>query len=54
MRALVRDADAVVQGYRPGDLDKYDVSPEGLLEITNDRERGLVVLRENCCGWNGP
>jgi hypothetical protein len=54
LHALVRDADVVVQGYRPGVLDKYGFSPEGLLEITKDRERGLIVVRENCYGWNGP
>jgi hypothetical protein len=54
LRALVRDADVVVQGYRPGVLDKYGFSHEGLLEITKDRERGIIVVRENCYGWNGP
>ncbi|KNG51911.1 CoA-transferase family iii [Stemphylium lycopersici] len=54
LRALVRDADVVVQGYRPGVLDKYGFSAEGLLELTKDRERGLIVVRENCYGWHGP
>jgi hypothetical protein len=54
LRALVREADIVVQGYRPGVLDKYGFSPEGLLELTKDRERGLIVACENCYGWNGP
>jgi hypothetical protein len=54
LRALVRDADVVVQGYRPSVLDKYGFSPEGLLELTKDRERGLIVVRENCYGWHGP
>ncbi|KAF2273427.1 alpha-methylacyl-CoA racemase [Westerdykella ornata] len=54
LRALVREADVVVQGYRPGVLDKYGFSVDGLLELTKDRERGLIVVRENCYGWNGP
>lgn len=54
LRALVREADVVVQGYRPSVLDKYGFSPDGLLELTKDRERGLIVVRENCYGWNGP
>jgi len=32
LRALVLEADIVVQGYRPGVLDKYGFSQEGLLE----------------------
>ena len=54
LRALVREADIVVQGYRPGVLDKYGFSFEGLLDLTKDRERGLIVVRENCYGWYGP
>ncbi|KAJ4366163.1 hypothetical protein N0V83_007798 [Neocucurbitaria cava] len=54
LRALVREADVVVQGYRPSVLDKYGFSLDGLLELTKDRERGLIVVRENCYGWNGP
>ncbi|KAF2127879.1 CoA-transferase family III [Dothidotthia symphoricarpi CBS 119687] len=54
LRTLIRDADVVVQGYRPGVLDKYGFSLDGLLDLTKDRERGLIVVRENCYGWNGP
>ncbi|KAF2115092.1 CoA-transferase family III domain-containing protein [Lophiotrema nucula] len=54
LRALVKEADVVLQGYRPGVLDKYGFDLDGLLEITKDRERGLIVARENCYGWNGP
>ncbi|KAF2476074.1 CoA-transferase family III [Lindgomyces ingoldianus] len=54
LRVLVLEADVVVQGYRPGVLDKYGFSLDRLLDLTNDRERGLVVVRENCYGWQGP
>lgn len=54
LRALVMDADVVVQGYRPGVLDKYGFGVDDLLELTKERDRGLIVVRENCYGWNGP
>ncbi|KAH7086143.1 CoA-transferase family III domain-containing protein [Paraphoma chrysanthemicola] len=54
LHALIREADVVVQGYRPDVLNKYGLSMDDLLELTKDRERGLIVVRENCYGWNGP
>lgn len=54
LRELVRDADVVVQGYRPDVLNKYGFGMDDLLQLTKDRERGLIVVRENCYGWHGP
>lgn len=54
LRALVLEADVVVMGYRPGVLDKCGFSPSSLLNLMKDRERGLIVVRENCYGWHGP
>jgi crotonobetainyl-CoA:carnitine CoA-transferase CaiB-like acyl-CoA transferase len=54
LRALVMQADVVVQGYRPDVLNKYGFGLDDLLHLTRDRERGLIVVREDCYGWNGP
>jgi crotonobetainyl-CoA:carnitine CoA-transferase CaiB-like acyl-CoA transferase len=35
-------------------LDKYGFSPEGIVQLVKNRERGIVVVRENCYGWHGP
>ncbi|KAL1621126.1 hypothetical protein SLS54_005620 [Diplodia seriata] len=51
---LIKEADVVVTGYRPGVLDKYGFSYEGLFDICKDRDRGLIVVRENSYGWHGP
>ncbi|KAK0658483.1 Acetyl-CoA:oxalate CoA-transferase [Lasiodiplodia hormozganensis] len=51
---LIKEADVVVTGYRPGVLDKYGFSYEGLFDICKDRDRGLIVVRENAYGWHGP
>ena len=53
-KALILDADVVVSGYRPGVLDKYWLGEEGIMELTKNRERGIIFARENCYGWNGP
>lgn len=53
-KALIRDADVVVTGYRPGVLEKWGLGLEGILEICKVRDRGVVHLQENCYGWNGP
>ncbi|KAF3040578.1 hypothetical protein E8E11_004069 [Didymella keratinophila] len=47
LRDLIRDADVVVQGYRPGVLDKYGFSPDGIVELVKNRERGIIVVALN-------
>lgn len=51
---LIKEADVVVQGYRPGVLDKYGFSQQGIIDLVKDRPRGIISARENCYGWNGP
>ncbi len=50
---LILDADVVVSGYRPGVLEKYGFGHEAILEMCRSRERGIIVIRENCYGWHG-
>jgi hypothetical protein len=54
LQALIMDADVVVQGYRPGALDKYGFGQQGIIDMCKDRERGIISARENCYGWHGP
>ncbi|KLJ05326.1 hypothetical protein EMPG_11198 [Blastomyces silverae] len=54
MRALILEADVVVQGYRPGVLDKYGFGMEDIINMCKDRNRGVIYVRENSYGWNGP
>ena len=54
LKDLVLDADVVVQGYRPGVLDKYGFGVEDVIKICEKRERGIISVRENCYGWYGP
>lgn len=54
LKSLIREADVVVQGYRPDVLDKYGFGQDGIIELVKDRDRGIISARENCYGWNGP
>jgi crotonobetainyl-CoA:carnitine CoA-transferase CaiB-like acyl-CoA transferase len=50
VKRLVKDADILVENYRPGTLEKWGLSPEMLHEINP----GLIVLRVTGFGQNGP
>ncbi|KAF2100262.1 putative L-carnitine dehydratase [Rhizodiscina lignyota] len=54
LRALIMEADVVVQSYRPNILDKYGFSQEDILKLVENRERGMIYARVNCYGWHGP
>lgn len=54
LKALVEDADVVVNGYRPAVLDKYGFGPSEVFKLVRQRDRGIIYVRENCFGWNGP
>lgn len=54
LKALILEADVLVQGYRPGVLDKYGLGEGDVLELVRGRGRGIVYVRENCYGWHGP
>ena len=51
---LIRSADVIVNGYRPGVLDKYGLSFPALETLGDERGRGYIYVRENCFGWDGP
>lgn len=54
LKGLILDADVVVEGYRPGVLDKYGFGQQGIIELCKERRRGIISARENCYGWHGP
>ncbi|KAI1810662.1 CAIB/BAIF family enzyme [Poronia punctata] len=51
---LIQDADVVLDGYRPGVLERLGFGPTYVHEIARRRGRGIVYARENCYGWKGP
>lgn len=54
LRLLIQDADVVVQGYRPGVLDKYGFGEDDIIKMTEQRSKGIIYVQENSYGWHGP
>ncbi|KAK0724922.1 CoA-transferase family III domain-containing protein [Lasiosphaeris hirsuta] len=54
LRALILEADVVVDGYRPGVMDRLGFGREAIFDMVKNRGRGIIHLRENCYGWHGP
>ncbi|OTB05174.1 hypothetical protein M426DRAFT_261210 [Hypoxylon sp. CI-4A] len=54
LKALIRDADVVVDGYRPGVMERLGFGRQAILDLVKDRPRGIIIARENCYGWHGP
>jgi crotonobetainyl-CoA:carnitine CoA-transferase CaiB-like acyl-CoA transferase len=50
LHELLHAADVVVCGYRPGALDRFDLSPQAIAE----RHPGLVVILLDAWGHSGP
>ncbi|KAI0891611.1 CoA-transferase family III [Annulohypoxylon nitens] len=51
---LIEDADVVIDGYRPGALEKLGFGVTYVHEVAKRRGKGIVYARENCYGWKGP
>ncbi|KAJ3524178.1 hypothetical protein NM208_g12155 [Fusarium decemcellulare] len=50
---LLADVDVVVDGYRPGALEKLGYGPKALSEMAAKKGRGIVYVNENCFGESG-
>jgi crotonobetainyl-CoA:carnitine CoA-transferase CaiB-like acyl-CoA transferase len=53
LRELISEADVFLQGYRPGMLNKYGFSQAAIMEMVQNRDRGIIYCSENCYGWQG-
>jgi hypothetical protein len=51
---LLQTADVVLDGYRPGSLNRLGYGPLQLQEIAKQRGKGFVYVAENCFGHTGP
>ncbi|KAF1360761.1 CoA-transferase family III [Lizonia empirigonia] len=51
---LLESADVVLDGYRPGSLNRLGYGPKQLQAFAKQRGRGFVYVAENCFGHVGP
>ncbi|KAK7559758.1 CoA-transferase family III domain-containing protein [Phyllosticta citricarpa] len=50
---LLQSADVVLDGYRPGSLERLGYGPKQLVELGQRRGRGFVYVAEDCFGHVG-
>ncbi|KAF2139567.1 uncharacterized protein K452DRAFT_289573 [Aplosporella prunicola CBS 121167] len=50
---LLQSADVILDGYRPGSLERLGYGPKQLVELTKHRNRGIVYVAEDCFGHVG-
>ncbi|KAL4997900.1 CoA-transferase family III domain-containing protein [Aspergillus recurvatus] len=50
---LLADADVLVDGYRPGALDRLGYGASALAALAERRGKGIVYVNENCFGYEG-
>ncbi|KAM0560034.1 hypothetical protein ACHAPJ_003993 [Fusarium lateritium] len=50
---LLAEADVVVDGYRPGALEKLGYGATALTRLAKERGKGFVYVNENCFGYEG-
>ncbi|KAJ5058821.1 CoA-transferase family III domain-containing protein [Bipolaris maydis] len=54
LRELILQADVVVDGYRPGVMERLGFGRSAVFDLVKGRDRGILHVRENCYGWQGP
>lgn len=50
---LLKEADVVVNSYRPGVFERLGLGRNWAHELARRRGKGIVYCRENCYGWKG-
>ncbi|KAF2092152.1 alpha-methylacyl-CoA racemase [Saccharata proteae CBS 121410] len=50
---LLQSADVILDGYRPGSLERLGYGPKQIIELTKHRNRGIVYVAEDCFGHVG-
>ncbi|QSZ30455.1 hypothetical protein DSL72_000009 [Monilinia vaccinii-corymbosi] len=51
--ALLKSADVILDGYRPGALERLGYGPEQIVKLVHGRGKGIVYVSEDCFGYQG-
>lgn len=51
--SLLADVDVVVDGYRPGALEKLGYGVDAIKNLAVKRGKGIIYVNENCFGYAG-
>ncbi|KAF7852446.1 hypothetical protein EAF04_010986 [Stromatinia cepivora] len=50
---LLKSADVIFDGYRPGALERLGYGPEQIVKLAEGRGKGIVYVSEDCFGYQG-
>ncbi|TGO38092.1 hypothetical protein BHYA_0082g00350 [Botrytis hyacinthi] len=50
---LLKSADVILDGYRPGALERLGYGPENIVKLISGRGKGIVYVSEDCFGYKG-
>jgi crotonobetainyl-CoA:carnitine CoA-transferase CaiB-like acyl-CoA transferase len=50
---LLQTADVILDGYRPGSLERLGYGPEQIVQLLKGRGKGIVYVAEDCFGYKG-
>jgi crotonobetainyl-CoA:carnitine CoA-transferase CaiB-like acyl-CoA transferase len=50
---LLKETDIILDGYRPGVLDKLGYGAKAMAKFAQSRGKGFVYVNENCFGYTG-
>lgn len=48
LKTLIIESDVVLDGYRPGVMEKWGFGKADILKLFEDRDRGVIYAHENC------
>ena len=54
IRKLIMEADVILENNAPGVMERSGLSPDEIFSMVKNRDRGIIYLRGNSAGHEGP